>query len=38
MVETLRGGSVEVARVIGSCRAARGLRPSIFRYSEAQEG
>jgi hypothetical protein len=34
-VETLHGRSVEVARIVGSCRAARRLRPSVFQHSKA---
>jgi hypothetical protein len=29
------GRSTEVARVIGSCRAVRRLRPSVFQHSKA---
>ena len=29
------GRSVEVARVVGSCRAVRILRPSVFQHSKA---
>jgi hypothetical protein len=29
------GRSTEVARVIGSCREARRLRPSVFQHSKA---